>query len=147
MVTPAQPTSRVSSAAAATTRSWVVNVGAVVTEVILGRVGSSRMGAENAEEAADTPSVWRDFLRVFRSGRHEIGLLTNPAVRAAPRVRDLRPRRPGREPFPLLAGHHVVGVAAARAPPGQRLVGRDGWRGRGTYGIGATRGPAGAVVL
>src|SRR5215471_10526210 len=52
-----------------------------------------------------------------RLDRHEVDLLPNAAVGAAPAIRDLRPGGPGREALALLAGHDLVGVGTPGTPP------------------------------
>ena len=47
--------------------------------------------------------------------RHEVDLLAHAAVGAAPVVGDVGPGRAGREALALVAGRHLVDVAAARA--------------------------------
>src|SRR3954468_16276637 len=91
MVTWAQPCSVVRVIAASMTRPRIVSTGGVVTDTRLGPRG------ERPVERA------------------EVDLLADPAVGTAPAVRDLRPRRTGREALALVTGDHVVGVAAPRA--------------------------------
>src|SRR4051794_17939204 len=103
MVTWAQPSSVVRVTAASMRRSRVVSA-AVVTVMngtCLSRRGSSR----------NRLPLQRD----------EVELLADAAVGAAPALGDVRPVRPGREPLALVAGDHVVGVAAAGALGGEHL--------------------------
>src|SRR3954452_17743498 len=98
MVTCAQPSWVVKVIAASMTRSRMVT----------GAVTVMRLGA-----GGERP-VERD----------EVDLLPDTAVGAAPALGDVGPRRAGRETLALVAGHHVVGVAAARAAGSENLVGR-----------------------
>src|SRR5215831_414481 len=105
MVTWAHPSSVVSVIAASMTRSRMVSAG-VVTD--------TRLCPSDGR-----PVQW-----------DEVDLLPDAAVRAAPAVRDVRPRRTGREPLALVAGDDVVGVAAAGALGGEHLDLRGSLRGQ-----------------
>src|SRR3954468_7598607 len=97
MVTCAHPSWVVSVIAASMTRSRIVS-GAVVTVMRLSPGG-------------ERPVQW-----------HEVDLLPDTAVRAAPGVGEVRPGRTGREALTLVSGHHVVDVVASRALRGEDLV-------------------------